>query len=95
MQRNSCSHIAPCLWVHCHLLIYIVVYNFVYLRPDHVSGVESVTEHKTKGNTQKRKESVERIKSKEEGQSLVTNGSLHTSLGNLLLKLKSHIRIYN
>ncbi|KAL3982482.1 putative integral membrane protein [Acanthocheilonema viteae] len=48
-------------------------------QPDHVVGVESVAEPKTQENVQKRKEAVGRVKSREEEQSLVTNGALHVN----------------
>ncbi|KAM3725558.1 Sodium-dependent glucose transporter [Dirofilaria immitis] len=49
------------------------------LRPDHVVGVESIAEPKTQENLQKRKEAVERIKSKEEKLSLIANDFIHSS----------------
>ncbi|VDK63645.1 unnamed protein product [Onchocerca ochengi] len=48
-------------------------------KPDHVVGVELIAEPKTQENVQKRKEAIERMKSKEERQSLVTNGSLYSN----------------
>lgn len=62
-----------CLWVCC-VLNSSLIFSGIYLRPDHVVGVESVAEPKTQENVQKRKE---RLKSKEEGR--VTNSSLFTN----------------
>lgn len=65
-----------CLWVYC-VFNSSLIFSGIYLRPDHVVGVESVAEPKTQENVQKRKEVVERLKSKEEGR--LTNSSLLTN----------------